>query len=105
MSESEPSEPLEVEKEKRDKDESFFRSVMLNVKEDRVNVAAGAFAFRWFLSIFPIIIALLGIAALVTIPSSVVVDLIHGVTKSLPSGAAQVFTVALSHIKKHSGAD
>jgi membrane protein len=105
MSEIEHSEPLELEKEKRDQGESILRSVMLNVREDRVNVAAGAFAFRWFLAIFPIIIALLGIAALVTIPSSVVVDLIHGVTKSLPSGAAQVFTVALSHTKKHSGVD
>ena len=27
-----------------------------NMKVDRVNVAAGAFAFRWFLAIFPIII-------------------------------------------------
>jgi membrane protein len=70
-----------------------------------VNIAAGAFAFRWFLSIFPIIIALLGIAALVTVPQYVVINLIHGVTKSLPSGAAQVFTVALTHAVKRSGAD
>jgi membrane protein len=105
MSEIGNSEPLEVEKEKRDQDESILHSILLNVREDRVNVAAGAFAFRWFLAIFPIIIALLGIAALVAIPSSVVIDLIHGVTKSLPSGAAQVFTVALAHTKKHSGID
>lgn len=105
MSEDEAAAAREADKEKMDKGESILRSVMANVRQDRVNVAAGAFAFRWFLAIFPIIIALLGIAALVTIPSSVVVDLIHGVTKSLPSGAAQVFTVALSHTKKHSGID
>ena len=75
------------------------------MKVDRVNVAAGAFAFRWFLAIFPIIIALLGIAALVEIPSSVVVNLIHGVSKSLPSAAAQVFTKALGHTANRTGTD
>jgi membrane protein len=82
-----------------------LRSTFDNFKVDRVNIAAGAFAFRWFLAIFPVIIALLGIAALVTVPSNVVINLIHGVSKSLPSGAAQVFTVALTHATKHPGAD
>jgi uncharacterized BrkB/YihY/UPF0761 family membrane protein len=82
-----------------------LRSTFANLKVDRVNIAAGAFAFRWFLAIFPIIIALLGIAALVTIPSNVVINLIHGVGKSLPSGAAQVFTKALRHATTHPGAD
>jgi membrane protein len=81
------------------------RSTFANLKVDRVNIAAGAFAFRWFLAIFPIIIALLGIAALVTVPSNVVINLIHGVGKSLPSGAAQVFTKALRHATTHPGAD
>jgi membrane protein len=75
------------------------------MKGDRVNVAAGAFAFRWFLAIFPIIIALLGLATLITIPSSVIVDLIHGVSKSLPSGAAQVFTKAITHSTKRTDRD
>jgi membrane protein len=83
----------------------IFRSTLVNTRVDRVNIAAGAFAFRWFLSIFPIIIALLGIAALVTIPQNVVINVIHAVTKSLPSGAAQVFSVALTHAVKRSGAD
>jgi membrane protein len=82
-----------------------IRSALTNMKADRVNISAGAFAFRWFLAIFPILIALLGIASLVTLPRSVVIDLIHGVTKALPSGAAQVFTVALTNTEKHSGVD
>jgi membrane protein len=81
------------------------RTTIANVKADRVNVAAGAFAFRWFLAIFPIIIALLGLAAFVSIPSSVVVSLIHGVSKSLPSAAAQVFAKALKHTAKRTGTD
>jgi membrane protein len=75
------------------------------MRGDRVNVAAGAFAFRWFLAIFPIIIALLGLATLITIPSSVVVNLIHGVSKALPSGAAQVFTKAITHSTKRTDGD
>jgi membrane protein len=84
---------------------AVLRSTIANLKIDRVNIAAGAFAFRWFLAIFPIIIALLGIAALVKIPSNVVINLIHGVSKSLPAGAAQVFTTALSHATTHPDAD
>jgi membrane protein len=84
---------------------AVLRSALDSMKGDRVNIAAGAFAFRWFLAIFPIIIALLGLAALVTIPANVVVNLIHGVSKSLPSGAAQVFAKAISHTDRHTGAD
>ena len=72
-------------------------SAVEHMREDRVNVAAGAFAYRWFLSIFPTIIALLGVASLVTLPPSVVVSLIHGVTEALPASAADVFTKAISH--------
>jgi membrane protein len=77
-----------------------FESALDHMKVDRVNVAAGAFAYRWFLSIFPTIIALLGVASLVTLPPSVVVNLIHGVTKALPAGAADVFTKAITHSTK-----
>jgi len=73
------------------------KSSMEHMRDDRVNVAAGAFAYRWFLSIFPTIIALLGVASLVTLPSSVVVRLIHGVTEALPASAAAVFTKAIVH--------
>jgi membrane protein len=82
-----------------------LRSTLTHVKLNRVNMAAGAFAYRWFLAIFPIIIALLGIATLVTVPRHVVISLISGVTKSLPSGAAQVFTTAINHAVQHTGAD
>jgi membrane protein len=75
-------------------------SAFEHMRRDRVNVAAGAFAYRWFLSIFPTIIALLGIASLVTMPQSVVVRLIHGVTSALPAGAADVFTKAITHSTK-----
>jgi membrane protein len=84
---------------------AVLASARLHMKTDRVNVAAQAFAYRWFLSIFPTIIALLGVASLVTVPQSVVVDLIHGVTRALPSGASDVFTKAITHATRRSSRD
>lgn len=72
---------------------------------DRVNVAAGAFAYRWFLAIFPVVIALLGVASLVTVPRHVVVSLIHGVTRALPPGAAEVFASAISNVDHRTAGD
>ncbi len=79
------------------------RHVLARMKADRVNVAAGAFAYRWFLSIFPLVIALLGVASLVTIPPRVIANLVHGMTAALPSGAAAVLTQSLVHAQEHSG--
>ncbi len=76
----------------------------VHMKRHRVNVAAGAFAYRWFLSIFPLIIALLGIASLVTIPHRLTTNLIHGVTTALPSGAAAVLNRSITHAELHTGA-
>lgn len=70
-------------------------SATRHMRVDRVTVAAGAFAYRWFLSIFPTIIALLGVASLLAMPHSVAVSLIHGVERAVPAGAAQVFTKAI----------
>ncbi len=79
------------------------RSVAGRMRRDRVSVAAGAFAYRWFLSLFPLMIALLGIASLVSIPHRIVVNLIHGVTSALPKGAAQVLVSSLNHAERHAG--
>jgi membrane protein len=76
---------------------AVFESLRAHLKNDRISVAAGAFAYRWFLSLFPIIIALLGVASLLDVPRHFTVTLINGVTKALPSGAAGVFTSAIKH--------
>lgn len=73
------------------------RSVLVHVKRDRISVAAGAFAFRWFLSLFPVVIALLGTASLLHIPHHVVNGLVKGVGTALPSGAAAVLQRAITH--------
>ena len=71
------------------------RDMVAHVKQDRLTVAAGAFAFRWFLSLFPVVIALLGVASLVRIPHHVVTSLVKGVDAALPPGAAQVLERAV----------
>jgi membrane protein len=76
-------------------------SARVHIKNDRITVAAGSFAYRWFLSLFPIIIALLAVSALVDVPRHVTVVLINGVTKALPAGAAGVFTSAITHSEGH----
>ena len=80
-----------------------FRSARPHLRRNRVGVAAGAFAYRWFLSLFPVVIALLGVASLVEIPQHVTVSLIHGVSKALPPGAADVLSGAIAQASKHSG--
>lgn len=77
-----------------------FGSAQRHMKKDRVNVAAGAFAYRWFLSLFPVLIALLGVAALLAIPRSLTLTLVHGATKALPAGVSSVFTTAISGASK-----
>ncbi len=74
------------------------------MKRDRVSIAAGAFAYRWFLSLFPLIIALLGVASLVSLPHRTIVNLIHGVTSALPAGAAQVLISSINHAQAHTSA-
>src|ERR1017187_2050242 len=77
-------------------------SAKVHMKTDLITVAAGSFAYRWFLSLFPIIIALVGVSALVDGPRHVTVVLINGVTKALRAGAAGVFTSAIKHSEGHS---
>ncbi len=80
------------------------RLVARQMKRDRVSIAAGAFAYRWFLSLFPLIIGLLGVASLVSLPHRTIVNLIHGVTSALPAGAAKVLISSINHAQAHTSA-
>lgn len=65
-------------------------------KHDRAAMTAGSLAYHWFLSLFPAIIALLGIASLAGLGAGTVRHLEHGVDKALPGGVANVFNTAIT---------
>jgi membrane protein len=70
---------------------------MKEFKNDRCAMTAGSLAYHWFLSLFPALIALLGVAGLAGMSAGTMRHLEHGVDKALPPSVSNVFNSAISH--------
>ncbi|HEY1915478.1 MAG TPA: YihY/virulence factor BrkB family protein [Streptosporangiaceae bacterium] len=65
-------------------------------KNDRASMTAGSLAYHWFLSLFPAIIALLGLASLAGLSAGTVHHLQHGIDTAVPGSVATVLNTAIA---------
>jgi membrane protein len=75
---------------------STLKRTIQKSKEDQITLTAAGVAFYWFLAVFPLLIAAIGIVALIN-GQSLVSGLTKGIESTLPSGAAKVLTDAVSN--------
>jgi membrane protein len=73
------------------------KRALKEMKQDRITLTAGSLAYYWFLSLFPALIALIGVVVLVQLDPSIVTKLVEAVNTALPKGASDVLTKAVKN--------
>lgn len=74
-------------------------------REDRGTLAAAGMAFYWFLSVFPAMLAVVGIAGLAHLSAGTVASVHRGIRSALPGDAASVLTQAFDRANAGSGGE
>lgn len=75
--------------------EHSVRRAASQFKRDRSSLVAAGMAFYWFLGIFPLFIAAVGIVGLVRLEAEAVDDLTRGIARFVPGDAADVLSQAV----------
>jgi membrane protein len=94
-----PGTPLEISKAGW---VSILKLTFTSFSKNRGSITAGSLAYQWFLSLFPALIALLGVVAVVNFQASTVQHLVNGLATALPGDASKVFTSAITTANGHS---
>jgi membrane protein len=71
------------------------KEAFAGMKEDRMQVTAAGVAFYWFLSIFPLLFAAIGLLQLVNASPATVRGIDSAITTALPGSAASILTRAV----------
>jgi membrane protein len=90
------TEPSEISPHSERERGSTLKRTIAKSRDDNITLTAAGIAFYWFLAVFPLLIAAIGIVALVH-GQSLLSGLTKGIESTLPSGAANVLTDAISN--------
>jgi membrane protein len=80
-----------------------LKATIAAMRKDRVPLVAAGMGFYWFLSVFPLLIAAIGIIALAHVGSSMVTTINDAIHTALPGEAAGVLTTAVSRAQTQTG--
>ena len=81
-----------------------LKRTVADAKEDRITLIAAGVALFWFLAVFPLLIAAVGILALVQATPSLIDGINEGIRSTLPGEAASVLTRAVASARGEAGA-
>jgi membrane protein len=73
-------------------------------KEDRGTLTAAGMAFYWFLSVFPSLVAFVGMLSVLNVGQDTIANIIESVTRALPGGASGILVTAVENAEQADGA-